>query len=124
MPFSIGDKRVLGPPLDLDGIDSLLLLTDSVDKLLTAPRSFYDAAILYPDRNQLRSNEPYVGYAILALPLAAMPFLNDVDVFEALRWVIVVICLTYAYLLFRAVGTDRAISVGGALMCLSQPSCT
>ena len=121
-PFSFGDKRVQVPEEgELDARQQTLLVEDSIDKLLTDPRSFYDTAILYPDRNQLRTLEPILGYALVGLPLRTILRLNDVDVFEALRWVIVFTCLIYAYLLFRAIGVDVALSVAGAVLCLSQP---
>ena len=121
-PFSFGDKRMFVPPDgELDARQQTLLVADGVDKLLTNPLSFYDTAILYPDRNQLRTLEPILGYAVLALPLRTILRFNDVDAFEALRWLVIFTCFIYAYLLFRAVGIDIALSAAGAVLCLSQP---
>ena len=41
--------------------------------------------------------------------------------YETLRWIFVFISLIYAYLLFRTIGIDVAISVAGAVLCVSQP---
>jgi hypothetical protein len=121
-PFSFGDTRVLVPQdPGIDAIQESLLVARGMDKLLSDPRSYYDTAILYPDRNQLRTTEPFLGFAILGLPLRTILRLNDADVFEALRWAIVFTSLIYAYLLFRASGIDIAMSVAGAVLCLSQP---
>jgi len=100
-PFSFGDRSVLAPQIGgTDAIEGSLLVSSGMDKLLTGPQSYYDTAILYSDRNQLRSTEPFLGFAVLGLPLRTILHLNDSDVFEALRWAIVITCLTYAYLLF------------------------
>ena len=70
VPFSSDGTRVLTPPTkETDAILATLLVSSGMDKLQTDPRSFYDTAILYPDRNQLRSTEPFLGFAILGLPL-------------------------------------------------------
>jgi len=122
-PFSFGDKRVSAPAVGIsDSIHQSLMVAASVDKLLTDPRSFYDTAILYPDRNQLRTTEPFIGYALIGLPLKVALPLNDTDLFEAVRWVVVFICLIYAYVLFRALGIDVAVAAAGAVLCLSQPA--
>lgn len=122
-PFSYGDRRVLVPQdPGLDAIQQTLLVGEGVDKLLSNPRSFYDTAILYPDHNQLRTTEPLLGFALLGLPLRAVLHANDADLFELLRWAIVVTCLVYAYLLFRTVGLDAVMAVAGAVLCLTQPS--
>jgi hypothetical protein len=122
-PFSYGDKSVLVPPNhDLDATLASLLVADGVDKLLTDPAAFYNTAILYPDRTQLRSTEPFLGFALLGLPLRSVFHLGDVDVFEMVRWLMLFASLTYAYLLFRAAGLEVAMSVAGAATCLCQPS--
>jgi hypothetical protein len=122
VPVSFGDKTVyVAPGRDLDATEGCLLIACGIDRLLSDPLSFYDTAILYPDRNQLRSTEPFLGYAILGLPLRVVFHLGDVDVFEVLRWAIVFTSLTYAYVLFRAVGIGVPVSAAGAAVCLSQP---
>jgi hypothetical protein len=122
-PVSYGDKRVyVLEGRELDATLGCLLTACGIDKLLTDPRSFYDTAILYPDRNQLRSTEPFLGYAILGLPLRVFLRLGDVDLFEVLRWTIVFTSLTYAYLFHRAMGIGVTISVAAAVVCLSQPA--
>jgi hypothetical protein len=123
VPVSYGDKRVyVLEGRELDATQGCLLTACGIDKLLTDPRSFYDTAILYPDRNQLRSTEPFLGYAILGLPLRVVLRLGDVDLFEVLRWTIVVTSLTYMYLFHRAIGIGVTISVAAAVVCLSQPA--
>ena len=92
-----------------------------MNKLLTRPLAYYDTAILYPDRNQLRSTEPFLGFAIVGLPLRTILRLSDVDVFEALRWLVVFGSLTYGYLFYRSIGIGAAISAAGAVLCLSMP---
>ncbi len=122
VPFSSDGTRVLTPPAkEPDAILATLLVSSGMDKLQTDPRSFYDTAILYPDRNQLRSTEPFLGFAILGLPLRIVFHLSDSDVYETLRWIFVFVSLIYAYLLFRIIGIDVAISVAGAVLCVSQP---
>ncbi len=122
VPVSFGDKRVYVPAgRDLDAVQACLLTACGLDKLVSDPLSFYNTAVLYPDRNQLRSTEPFLGYAVLGLPLRLFFRLGDADVFEVLRWAIVLTSLVYAYLLFRAAGTGLALSVGGAVACLSPP---
>src|SRR6185295_19850710 len=122
-PLSYGDKTVLVPPThELDATLASLLVADGVGKLLADPAGFYNTAILYPDRTQLRSTEPFLGYALLALPLRELAGLGDVDVFEMVRWLLLFVSLTYAYLLFRAAGVDAAMSAAGAALCLCQPS--
>ena len=122
-PLSYGDKSVLVPPThELDATLASLLVADGVDKLLTDPAAFYNTAILYPDRTQLRSTEPFLGYAILALPLRSLFHVGDVDVFEMVRWLMLSASLIYAWLLFRAAGLDAAISAAGAATCLCQPN--
>ena len=65
-PFTFGDKCVWGPPdHELDAVQESLLVADGMNKLLTRPLAYYDTAILYPDRNQLRSTEPFLGFAIV-----------------------------------------------------------
>jgi hypothetical protein len=121
-PFSSGDKRVMVPPgRASDAVQATLLIGSGMEKLLTEPLSYYDTAILYPDRNQLRGTEPFLGFVLLGLPLKTILRLSDSDVFEVLRWAIVFTCLTYAYLLFRTIGLDVALSVAGAVLCVSQP---
>jgi hypothetical protein len=123
VPVSYGDKRVyVLEGRELDATQGCLLTACGIDKLLTDPLSFYDTAILYPDRNQLRSTEPFLGYAILGLPLRVFLRLGDVDLFEVLRWAIVFTSLTYAYLFHRAIGIGVTISVAAAVVCLSQPA--
>jgi hypothetical protein len=122
-PLSYGDKSVLVPPThELDATLASLLVADGVDKLLTDPAGFYNTAILYPDRTQLRSTEPFLGYALLGLPLRSVFHLGDVDVFEMVRWLMLFASLTYAWLLFRAAGLDAALSAAGAAICLCQPN--
>jgi hypothetical protein len=121
-PFSYGDKTVLvGPGLELDAIQHAMLLTDGMDKLLTHPLSYYDTAILYPDRHQMRTLEPFIGFVFLGLPLRMIPGLDDVDILDTVRWAIVVVCLVYAYLLFRALGVGTALAVAGAMAGMAQP---
>jgi hypothetical protein len=121
-PVSYGDKHVYVPEgRELDATQACLLIAAGIDKLLADPRSFYDTAILYPDRNQLRSTEPFLGYVLLGLPLRVLLRLRDVDLFEGLRWGIVFTSLTYAYLLYRALGIGVLLSLAGALLSLSQP---
>jgi hypothetical protein len=123
VPFSLGDKHIaVVNGRDLDATQGCLLTAAGIDRLLAAPRSFYDTSILYPDRNQLRSTEPFLGYAVLGLPLRLLFRLNDVDLFEVLRWAIVFASLVYGYLLFRVVGLDRPLAAAGAGMCLSVPA--
>ena len=123
VPVSYGDKRVyVLEGRELDATQECLLIACGIDKLLTDPLSYYDTAILYPDRNQLRSTEPFLGYAILGLPLRVFLRLGDVDLFEVLRWTIVFTSLTYAYLFHRAIGIGVSISVAAAVVCLSQPA--
>jgi hypothetical protein len=122
-PLSYGDRSVLVPPThELDATLASLLVADGVDKLLSDPAAFYNTAILYPDRTQLRSTEPFLGYALIALPLRSVFRLGDVDVFEMVRWAMLFASLTYAYLLFRAAGLDVAMSTAGATLCLCQPN--
>ena len=122
-PLSYGDKSVLVPPThELDATLASLLVADGVEKLLTDPAGFYNTAILYPDRTQLRSTEPFLGYALLGLPLRSVFHLGDVDVFEMVRWLMLFASLTYAWLLFRAAGLDAAMSAAGAAICLCQPN--
>ena len=122
-PLSYGDKSVLVPPThELDATLASLLVADGVDKLRTDPAAFYNTAILYPDRTQLRSTEPFLGYALIALPLRSVFHLGDVDVFEMVRWLMLFASLTYAWLLFRAAGLDVAMSAAGAAICLCQPN--
>lgn len=122
-PLSYGDKSVLVPPThELDATLASLLVADGVDKLLTDPAAFYNTAILYPDRTQLRSTEPFLGYALLAVPLRSVFHLGDVDVFEMVRWLMLFAALTYAWLLFRTAGLGVAMSAAGAATCLCQPN--
>ena len=122
-PLSYGDKSVLVPPThELDATLASLLVADGIDKLLTDPAGFYNSAILYPDRTQLRSTEPFLGYALLGLPLRSVFRLGDVDAFEMVRWLMLFASLTYAWLLFRAAGLDAAMSAAGAAICLCQPN--
>jgi hypothetical protein len=122
VPLSYGDKTVyVLQGRDLDATEGCLLTACGIDKLLSDPLSFYDTAILYPDRNQLRSTEPFLGYAILGLPLRVFFHLRDVDLFEVLRWAVVFTSLTYAYFLHKALGIGGTLSAAGALVCLSQP---
>src|SRR5436190_16986848 len=79
VPLRLGDHRVyVAEGRDLDATQGALLTAFGIDKLLTEPRSFYDTAILYPDRTQLRSTEPFLGYAILGLPLRVVLRIGDV----------------------------------------------
>jgi hypothetical protein len=121
-PFSYGDKHVLVPPgKDLDAVQQSLLMARGMDALVRAPRSYYDTDILYPDKNQLRTTEPLLGFALLGLPLRAALHVTDADVFAIVRWAVVVTSLCYAYLFFRSIGVDLAVAVAGALLCLAQP---
>ena len=87
VPFSTDANRVLTPPgRYLDAALATFLIADGVDKLHGSPRGFYDTAILYPDRTQLRSTEPFLGFALAGLPLRSVLRLGDVDAFETLRW--------------------------------------
>src|SRR5215204_5727901 len=111
VPFSPDANRVLVPPgLYLDAALATFLIADRVDTLQTNPRGFYNTAILYPDRAQLRSTEPFLGFALAALPLRWVLRLGDVDAFEMLRWLLLFAALVYAYLLFRAAGIDIGLS--------------
>jgi hypothetical protein len=122
-PFSSVRKRVQVPPDGyLDATLAALVVADSVDKLLTNPRAFYDTAILYPDRTQLRSTEPFLGFALLALPLQSVARLGEARVFELLRWLMLFASLVYAYLLFRAAGVEVGLSAAGAAVALAQPN--
>ncbi len=121
VPFSPDDNRVLtAPGRYLDAALATFLIADGVDKLHDNPRGFYDTAILYPDRAQLRSTEPFLGFALVGLPLRSVLHLGDVDAFEMLRWLMLFAALVYAYLLFRAAGLDVGLSAAGAAICLSQ----
>ena len=121
-PFSYGDKHVLVPPgHDLDAVQQSLLIARGMDALVRAPRSYYDTDILYPDRNQLRTTEPLLGFALLGLPLRASLQVTDADVFDIVRWAVVVTSLCYAYLFFQSIGVDVAMAVAGALLCIAQP---
>jgi len=121
VPFSPDDNRVLtAPGRYLDAALATFLIADGVDKLHDNPRGFYDTAILYPDRAQLRSTEPFLGFALVGLPLRSVLHLGDVDAFETLRWLTLFAALVYAYLLFRAAGLDVGLSTAGAAICLSQ----
>jgi hypothetical protein len=123
VPFSPADKRVFVPPdRYLDATLATFLVADGVDKLFHDPRHFYDTAILYPDRTQLRSTEPFLGFAILALPFKAVLHPGDADVFEMLRWTMVFASLAYAYWLFKAAGVDTVTSAAGAAVCLCGPN--
>jgi hypothetical protein len=123
VPLRFGDRRVyVVEGRDLDATQGCLLTAAGIDRLLTRPFSFYDTAILYPDRTQLRSTEPFLGYAILGLPLRVGLAPGDVELFEMLRWVIVFTSLGYAYLLFKAIGIDVTLALAGAVLCLSQPA--
>jgi len=122
-PVGFGRSRVyVVGGRDLDATQGCLLTAAGIDRLLTRPRSFYDTAILYPDHNQLRSTEPFLGYALLGLPLRVLLRLNDSELFEVLRWTVLFTSLIYAYLLFRILGVDAALSLAGAALCLSQPA--
>jgi hypothetical protein len=121
VPFSPDANRVLVPPgLHLDAALATFLIADRVDTLQTNPRGFYNTAILYPDRAQLRSTEPFLGFALAALPLRWVLRLGDVDAFEMLRYLLLFAALVYAYLLFCAAGIDIGLSAAGAAICLSQ----
>src|SRR6185436_4275482 len=63
---------------------------------------------------------PFLGFALIALPLRSVLHLGDVDAFEMLRWLMLFAALVYAYLLFRAAGLDAGLSTAGAAICLSQ----
>ena len=122
-PFSAERARVLVPPdRYLDATLATLVVADGVEKLRSEPRRFYDTAILYPDHTQLRTTEPFLGFALLALPLRAVLRLDDADLFEMLRWTMLWVALLYAFLLFRAAGVDAALSAAGAAVCLCQPN--
>jgi len=121
-PVSLGDTRAAIPPgRDLDGVEAALLVGDGIDKLLSHPSAYYDAAILYPDRHQLRTTEPFLGFALIGAPLRLAPRLSDVDIFKIVRWLLVFVSLTYAYLFFRALGVSAALSSAGAALCWSLP---
>jgi len=122
-PFAPERARVLVPPdRYLDATLATLVVADGVDKLQSAPRRFYDTAILYPDRTQLRTTEPFLGFALLALPFKTVLRLDDADVFEMLRWTMLWVALVYAFWLFRAGGVDVCLSAAGAVLCLCQPN--
>ena len=123
VPFSATERVALVPPgLEMDATQTTFLVAIGIDKLLTDPASYYDTAILYPDRTQLRSLEPLLGFALVGLPLRTLLHLGDVDLYEVLRWLVIFTSLTYCWLLFKATGVGSALSVAGAVACLSQPS--
>jgi hypothetical protein len=116
-PFTFGGKTVIVPPgSDSDAILATLLIAGGSDKLLSDPAAFYDTSILYPDRTQLRSTEPFIGFVLLALPLRALLRLSDADVFEVLRWLLVFAALSYAFLFYKAIGLMTTMSVAGAVL--------
>lgn len=119
-PFKYGDVSLLaGPDVDLDAIQQALLLREGMDKLLSQPGAYYDTAILYPDRTQLRTTEPLLGFVLIALPIHLVLRPTDADLFEVLRWVLVLASLIYAYLFYTTVGLGRAVSIAGAILCWS-----
>jgi hypothetical protein len=120
-PFSSGNSTILTVKgSDVDAMQQCLLIGSGMDKLVTQPRSYYDTAILYPDRTQLRTTEPFLGYVIAGLPLRAVLNLSDKSVFEALRWLIVFVSLVYTFLVFRAMDLDVLLSAAGAVLCVGQ----
>ncbi len=120
-PFALGEKTALTiVDRDPDAIQQCLLVGAGMDRLLTHPGSYYDTAVLFPDRNQLRTTEPFLGYALLGLPLRVLTPLNDVDIFEVLRWTLAFVSLLYAFKLFTLMGITPALAVAGAVLCISQ----
>jgi hypothetical protein len=115
-PLRFGGNTVaVSPGTDLDAVLATLAVSTSVDKLLTEPAAFYDTAILYPDRTQLRSTEPFLGFALLALPLR-FAGLSDTDTYEVLRWLLIALPLAYGYFLYRALGVGTAMATAGAVL--------
>ncbi len=121
-PFSRQPGRVLVPRgAGLDGVQETLLIGTGVDRLLAKPVSYYDTGILYPDHDQLRSTEPFLGFALLGVPLRLFLRLDDVTVFQSLRWIVAFASLVYAWLFFRAVGLDVVLAASGAGLAVAQP---
>lgn len=121
-PFSAKPSTVMVPgEVQLDAMQSTLLTADGVDRLLTAPLSYYDTAILYPDHNQRRSLEPFLAPAIIGVPLRIALRLDDTRGFETIRWLLAFTALVYGFLLLRALGVDTLLSVAGAAVCVAQP---
>lgn len=121
-PVSPKPSTILVPGVaQLDAMQSTLLISTGMDSLVTRPRAYYDLGILYPDRNQRRSLEPFLAPAIIGLPLRHVLHLSDVHVFDAMRWLLAFVGLLYGYLLLRALHVGTALSVAGAAMCVAQP---
>ncbi len=83
-PSPGGGKTVSVVRSDMDALQQCLVIGDGMDKIAGKALSYYDTAILYPDRTQLRSTEPFLGYVLLGLPLRVAGF-SDVHVFELER---------------------------------------
>ena len=121
-PDHLGTRRILVPSgLELDAVQECLLVADGVDKLRERPTRYYDTAILYPDHHQLRSTEPLLGYALLALPLRTVLHLDAVDAMKVLRWLLLFAALTYSCLLLESLGVEFPLAVAGALLCVATP---
>jgi hypothetical protein len=120
-PITFGDAAVrTSPGVESDAVLGTVLIGSGMDRLLTNPRAFYDTPILYPDHNQLRTTEPFLGLSVLGLPLRGAG-LNDAEVFELLRWTMVAAVLLYSYLLFRLVEVGIPLSFAGAALAATQP---
>ena len=120
-PLSYGDKTVLVPPThELDATLASLLVADGGRQAADAdPAGFYNTAILYPDRTQLRSTEPFLGYALLALPLraAGRPATSTCS-----RWCAGCCCPSRSptpTCCSGLAGVDAAMSAAGVALCLS-----
>ncbi|MCC7185886.1 MAG: hypothetical protein IT185_06580 [Acidobacteria bacterium] len=117
------DRRLVIPEhLELDALQQTLLIRDGITRVMTTPTRYFDTAILHPDHNQLRTTEPFLGYVILGLPLATVLRLDDVRVYEVLRWLMVFAGLLYVRVLLSALGTRPSLAVAGAMVCVLQPA--
>ncbi len=122
-PASGGDKRLVVPEhLELDGLLGVELLRAGTDRLLTNPARYYDTDILYPDVRQHRTTEPFVGFVLLGLPFTTVLGLDDVNAFEALRWLLLWSALVFAWQLLLRLGADPWLAITGALVCVLQPA--
>ncbi len=122
VPFTSAPHRILVPEgLDLDATQEALLIADGIDRLASRPLAYYDTDILYPDHHQLRSTEPFIGFALLGAPLRLLTGADPAHLFEALRWLVVFLSLIFAYLWFDALGVDSSLAVAGALLCATGP---
>lgn len=122
-PFSHQPTRVTIPEgADLDAVQQTLLVTTLADTLISKPSAYYNTAILYPDHNQLRSTEPFLGFAVAALPLHVALRLSDVETFEVMRWLLTFAALCYVFLFLRALNVSALMAVTGALLCVWHPN--